>query len=84
MFKKQTSPDSRIGKKVYFEEKRGDKAKTFYIGTIIGLREMHRTTTPVFGIGEKKEWDDTSLLIETSDRRKVQAWQLDTFLVEAK
>lgn len=70
-----------IGRKIYFKERRGDRPERYYIGKVIGYRDCLRTTTPVFGIGEKREWSDRSLLIETSDHRKVQAWQLDTFEV---
>lgn len=73
---------SLIGRRLYFKEKRGNKPERYYIGKVIGFRDCLRTTTPVFGIGEKREWADTSLLIETSDHRKVQAWQLETFEVE--
>lgn len=80
MFKK--SEQSPIGRKVYFKEKRGKNTESkYYIGTVIGIRQVIRTSSNIFG-GEVKKWEDTSLLIETSDRRKVQAFELDTFEVE--
>lgn len=76
MFKKTERP--LIGRKVYFKERRGKQDAKYYVGTVIGTRQAMRTTSNIFG-GERQEWQDTSLLIETSDKRRVQAWQLDTF-----
>lgn len=73
-----------IGRRVYFKEKRGKNTESkFYIGTVIGYRDVIRSTSNMFG-GEVKKWEDTSLLVETSDHRKVQVWQLDTFEVEVR
>jgi hypothetical protein len=72
-------PHPIIGRKLYFKELRGDKEK-YYIGTFLGFRHMVRTTRGIFG-GQIEQWTDDSLLIETSDHRRVQAWQLDTFEV---
>ncbi len=74
--------DAVIGRRVYFREKRGKNTEyKYYIGTVIGYRDVCRTSSNIFG-GEVKKWDDRSLLIETSDHRKVQHYELDTFEVE--
>lgn len=71
-----------IGRRVYFKEKRGNNTEAkYYIGKIIGVRAVKRTQTNIFG-GERQEWIDDSLLIETSDKRRVQAFGLDTFEVD--
>lgn len=81
MFNRQKTA-SPIGRRVYFKEKRGKNTEAkYYIGKVIGLREVIRTSSNIFG-GEVKKWEDTSLLIETSDHRKVQAFELDTFEVD--
>lgn len=69
-----------IGRKVYFKETRSKGAR-WYIGEIIGVRAVRRTSQNIFG-GDRQEWNDNSLLILTSDRRKVQAFELDTFEVD--
>lgn len=80
MGKKQ--PLSLIGRKVYFKEKRGKNTEAkYYVGKIVGCRAVRRTSSNIFG-GERQEWNDNSLLIETSDHRKVQAFELDTFEVD--
>jgi hypothetical protein len=76
--KKQELP--LIGRKVYFKETR-TKGQRWYIGTIIGVRAVVRTSSNIFG-GEKQQWNDNALLIETSDRRKVSVFELDTFEVD--
>lgn len=75
--------DKAIGRKVYFKEKRGNNTEEkYYIGTVIGYRDVILTSSNIFG-GEVKKWADRSLLLETSDHRKVQAYQLDTFEVDS-
>ena len=77
--KKKVEPG--IGRKVYFKEKRGSNTEyRYYIGKVIGTRALHRTESNIFG-GDRREWDDISLLIETSDGRRIAAWQGDTFEV---
>lgn len=84
MLGNKAKDSTRIGKRVYFKEKRGTNTEAkYYIGTIIGTRECSRTESNIFG-GNQRTWNDTSLLIETSDKRRVQAWELDTFEVEGK
>ena len=82
MFKK-SSEKSLIGSRVYFRERRGsNKDAKYYSGTVIGFKRVLRTKKDFFS-NEKTEWADTSLLIETSDHRKVQAYELDTFEADA-
>lgn len=68
-------------RKVYFQERRGKGELKYYSGTVIGTRGVIRTKSNIFG-GEVTKWQDTALLIETSDHRKVSAYELDTFEVK--
>lgn len=69
-----------IGRKIYFKEKRGNNTEAkWYIGKIVGVRAVRRTQTNLFG--PNQEWNDNSLLIETSDHRRVQVFEIDTFEV---
>lgn len=77
MFKNKQQPAVR---KVYFQERRGKGELKYYIGTVIGKRPVIRTRSNFFG-GEVTKWEDTALLIETSDHRKISAYELDTFEV---
>lgn len=77
MFSKKQQPV----RKVYFKEKRGKNTESkYYIGTVIGTRDVIRTSSNIFG-GEVRKWEDTALLIETSDHRKVSAYLTETFEV---
>lgn len=77
MFSKKQQPV----RKVYFKEKRGNNTDSkYYIGTVIGTRAVIRTSSNFFG-GEVSRWNDTALLIETSDHRRVSAYEGDTFEV---
>lgn len=67
-------------RKVYFQERRNGKDLKYYIGTVIGTRNVIRSKSNIFG-GEVQKWEDTALLIETSDHRKVSAYLTDTFEV---
>lgn len=79
MFKKS------ITRKVYFQEKRGEQTTRWYIGTVIGEKALSRTESSIFGgfFGSNSDtvrtWNKKKLLIETSDKRRVSAWETDTF-----
>lgn len=84
MLRRNKAP--RITRKVYFPEKRKSGETRYYIGKVIGSRELVRRSGEFMGvsIGQQREWTDISLLIETSDRRRISVWLTETFEVESE